>query len=86
MVYLEAPLSGTSTNPARSLGPALVSGNWRDWWVYWIGPLLGTLITISLHKATWLRYLEIEVAKMYHFDHDPYHIFGRQPDNPAPED
>lgn len=79
MVYLEAPLSGTSTNPARSLGPALISGDWRDWWVYWIGPLLGTLIAIGLHKATWLRVLEIEVAKLYHFDHDPYHIFRSQP-------
>ena len=26
MVYLESPISGTSTNPARSLGPALISG------------------------------------------------------------
>jgi aquaporin Z len=83
MVFLEAPLSGTSTNPARSLGPAVISGDWRDWWVYWIGPLLGTLIAILLHKATLLRVLEIEVAKLYHFEHDPYHIFGNQPDRPV---
>ncbi|MBP1778810.1 MAG: hypothetical protein H6Q86_4821, partial [candidate division NC10 bacterium] len=29
MVWAEAPISGTSTNPARSLGPAVVSGHER---------------------------------------------------------
>ena len=43
MVWLEAPISGTSTNPARSFGPALVSGDWRLWWGYWLGPLVRTL-------------------------------------------
>jgi aquaporin Z len=75
MVWLEAPLSGTSTNPARSLGPAVVSGTWSAWWVYWIGPALGTFLAVGLYKLTPLRYLEIEVAKLYHFEHDPHGIF-----------
>ncbi|HEX2661205.1 MAG TPA: aquaporin [Candidatus Acidoferrum sp.] len=33
MVYVQAPISGTSTNPARSLGPSIVSGPWQGWWL-----------------------------------------------------
>ncbi|MDE3154186.1 MAG: aquaporin [Acidobacteriota bacterium] len=76
MVYLEAPISGTSTNPARSLGSALAAGAWQSWWVYWIGPALGVLIAWGVHRLGGLRDLEIEVAKVYHFDHDPSGLFA----------
>ena len=75
MVYWEAPVSGTSTNPARSLGPALVAGDWRGWWVYWIGPPLGALLALAAGHLPLLRRLEVEVAKIYHFEHDPHGIF-----------
>lgn len=42
-----APVSGASMNPARSLGPALVLGDWTAWWAYLAGPLLGALAAVG---------------------------------------
>ena len=76
MVWAEAPLSGTSTNPARSLGPQVVAENWRAWWVYWIGPIAGALFAVAVHRFSLLNRFEIEVAKLYHFEHDPLGVFS----------
>lgn len=75
MVFLEGPISGTSTNPARSLGPAVVSGVWTGWWIYFVGPLMGMFIGVGLHRFSGLKRFDVEIAKIYHFQHDRYGIF-----------
>jgi aquaporin Z len=42
-----SPVSGASMNPARSLGPALVLGDWTAWWAYLAGPLAGAAIAVG---------------------------------------
>jgi aquaporin NIP len=45
------PISGDSMNPARSLGPALVSGTRPDLWIYVVGPICGSLLAVVAFKV-----------------------------------
>lgn len=40
-MMIGAPFTDAAMNPARALGPAIVSGEWAMHWVYWVGPVLG---------------------------------------------
>jgi aquaporin Z len=75
MVWAEAPISGTSTNPARSLGPSVISGQWQGWWMYWIGPLTGMLLAMVACSFLAKR---IEVAKLYYFESGHDRLFRRR--------
>jgi aquaporin NIP len=44
------PISGASMNPARSLGPALVSGTWVDQWIYFVGPMVGATLGAAIYQ------------------------------------
>ena len=50
--YLFAtPLTGASMNPARSFGPAFVSGVWHEQWIFWAGPRVGGMLAALAHQA-----------------------------------
>lgn len=45
------PLTGAAMNPARSIGPALVGGHLENFWLYWVGPILGALAAAFLYSS-----------------------------------
>jgi aquaporin Z len=69
MVWLEAPISGTSLNPARSFGPALVSWTWHDHWLYWVAPPLGALLAVGAFRFFPMGKRDVLTGKMFHVPH-----------------
>jgi glycerol uptake facilitator-like aquaporin len=44
-------LTGGAFNPARAFGPALATGQWANWYVYWAGPLVGAGAAALLYES-----------------------------------
>lgn len=43
------PISGASMNPARSIGPAIISGNFNHLWLYIVATILGAILASLLY-------------------------------------
>jgi MIP family channel proteins len=56
------PVSGGSYNPARSIAPAIIAGNYTDLWIFIIGPLIGGSAAGVLYALLrrWQRVPEVE--------------------------
>jgi aquaporin Z len=66
LVFVEAPISGTSLNPARSFAPALLMHHPADQWIYIVAPLIGALIAVKVFGAVIAKVDQGGCAKLYH--------------------
>jgi aquaporin Z len=64
-ITLEAPLSGMSMNPARTLASAIPAHNWTAIWVYFTAPLLGMLSAAEVY-VRWQGRNAVRCAKLHH--------------------
>jgi glycerol uptake facilitator protein len=55
VVMVIGPLTGAGINPARWFGPALVSGEFDDFWLYILGPLVGGVLAALIYWALFVE-------------------------------
>ena len=49
--FAAIPFSGSSVNPARTFGPALIGNEWSGIWIYFIAPPLGAALAVAIHRG-----------------------------------
>jgi aquaporin Z len=50
-ILVGGPLTGAAMNPARWFGPAVAAGAYADWYVWWIGPVIGAGVAALLYRS-----------------------------------
>ncbi|KAJ0966649.1 hypothetical protein J5N97_023566 [Dioscorea zingiberensis] len=60
-ILVGGAFDGASMNPAVSFGPALVSWEWADHWVYWAGPLVGGGLAGLLYECFFISHSHEEL-------------------------
>ena len=61
-ILAAGPLTGAAMNPARSFGPALLTGTWDDQLVWWIGPIIGGVIAAMVYHYVFSEEAEQEAV------------------------
>ncbi|XP_045770137.1 aquaporin-like [Maniola jurtina] len=58
------PLTGASMNPARSFAPAVWTNTWNGHWIYWVGPLVGSVLAVLFYKYIWLKVEKVKLPEV----------------------
>ncbi|XP_045129483.1 aquaporin AQPAe.a-like isoform X2 [Portunus trituberculatus] len=69
------PYTGAAMNPARSFGPAVITGIWANHWVYWAGPISGGILAALLYTYVF----RAPKAASYDLEMDNYGKRNTQP-------
>lgn len=72
------PVSGAALNPAREIGPAIVQGEFSNFWIYWVGPIAGAVAAALLFDWFLMRGritpeagdVEVEPTAAHHIERD----------------
>ncbi len=64
--------TGSSMNPARTFGSAIVSGDWDNHWLYWVGPILGGVVASLLYTLLF-NAPEVDAGRS-----DKYRVVGEE--------
>jgi aquaporin Z len=80
LIWLGSPLTGTSLNPARSAGPALVFGDLTDLWIYLVAPAGAALVVGALWREA---PMEPKTAKVFHDPRYPCSLASELPAMPV---
>lgn len=64
-VLTGGPFDGAAMNPARAFGPALVGWRWKNHWIYWVGPFIGSGLAALTYE-----YMMIPIEPPHH-THQP---------------
>jgi len=84
-IAVEAPLSGMSINPARSLASALPSGIWTGFWIYLVAPVSGMQLA-AVGFRLWRGRRNVTCAKLLHAtDQRCIHCGYQPPAQPSPD-
>jgi aquaporin TIP len=70
-IFATGAISGAALNPARWLGPAIVDGNWDDFWIWIVGPIVGAVVAALIFNNVLLAGEELE-------GHRPSAVRGRR--------
>jgi len=55
--------TGSSMNPARSFGPAVIANRWADHWLYWVGPISGCVLAALVYDLVFAADASIKKVK-----------------------